>query len=86
MEEQLFLEDIIKGIVKHPEDVICVPEQDSVGTLLKLHVNTEDIGTVIGKGGATAAALRVLMRVKCGKTKNHVSFFIQDPNHERFVK
>lgn len=83
--EQSFLVGIVKQITTHPDSVVCRSEQDSKGTLLRLSVHPEDLGTVIGKGGATAAALRVLMRVKCGKTKNHVAFFIEDPNHQSHV-
>jgi predicted RNA-binding protein YlqC (UPF0109 family) len=56
------LEHLVAGIVDNPEDV-SVREKAGRGrgTLLKVIVNPEDLGRVIGRGGRTARSLRTVI-------------------------
>ncbi|MBU4030837.1 KH domain-containing protein, partial [Patescibacteria group bacterium] len=58
-----FLEFVIKSIVSHPEDVSVTRTVDEMGVLLNLRVHREDMGQVIGRQGATAKAIRSILRV-----------------------
>jgi len=81
-EPQEFLEYIVKGIVDNPDDVTVTKTVDDMGVLLTLSVNPEDMGQVIGRQGATAKAMRTLVRV-CGmKTQARVNVKIYEPNKE----
>ncbi len=55
------LEHIVKGIVKHPEDVVVVEFDEANGKVLEIVVNEEDVGQVIGKDGRTIKSLKVLL-------------------------
>jgi len=55
------LEYIVKGIVKHPEDVVVVEFDETNGKVLEIVVNEEDVGQVIGKDGRTIKSLKVLL-------------------------
>ncbi len=55
------LEYIVKGIVKHPEDVVVVEFDEVNGKVLEIVVNEEDVGQVIGKDGRTIKSLKVLL-------------------------
>jgi len=55
------LEHIVKGIVKHPEDVVVVQFDEANGKVLEIVVNEEDVGQVIGKDGRTIKSLKVLL-------------------------
>ncbi|MCS7175537.1 KH domain-containing protein [Pseudothermotoga sp.] len=55
------LEHIVKGIVKHPEEVIIVEFNEATGKVFEIVVNEEDVGQVIGKDGRTIKSLKVLM-------------------------
>ena len=52
------LEHLVKGIVEHPEDVRVRMIDSRRGQRLEVRVHPEDLGTVIGRGGRTAKALR----------------------------
>lgn len=61
------VEYIAKSIVNLPNDVVVTEEQDENGITLKLQVNEEDKGRIIGKQGQVAQAMRTLLRVKAAK-------------------
>lgn len=65
--DQQFLHFVIKQMVDHPEDIEITRKVDELGVLLELKVNPEDTGKVIGKGGQTIKALRILLRVAGSK-------------------
>ncbi len=82
IEPQDYLESIVKGLVDKPEDVKVVKTVDDMGVLLTLTVNPEDMAQVIGRQGATAKAMRTLVRV-CGmKTQARVNVKIDEPQKE----
>ncbi|MFT7328130.1 MAG: putative RNA-binding protein YlqC (UPF0109 family) [Crocinitomicaceae bacterium] len=81
-EPENFLEYLVKGLVDNPDDVTVVKTVDDMGVLLTLGVNQEDMGQVIGRQGATAKAMRTLVRV-CGmKSQARVNVKIYEPNKE----
>lgn len=82
IEPQDYLETIVKGLVDYPDDVAVTKTVDDMGVLLTLTVNPEDMGQIIGRQGATAKAMRTLVRV-CGmKTQARVNVKIDEPNKE----
>ncbi|HEY8471338.1 MAG TPA: RNA-binding protein [Natronosporangium sp.] len=52
------LEHLIKGIVEHPDDVRVRMIDGRRGKRLEVRVHPDDLGTVIGRNGRTAKALR----------------------------
>jgi predicted RNA-binding protein YlqC (UPF0109 family) len=74
-----FLEYVVKQIVAHPDDVVVERKVDEMGVLLTLKANKEDMGQIIGKGGQTAKALRVLLRVIGSKNNARVNLKIVEP-------
>jgi len=78
-DDKEFLEYIIKGIVNNPDDVMVERKVDELGVLLTLKVNPEDMGQVIGKGGATARAVRTLLRIVGMKSNARVNLKIEEP-------
>ncbi|MGH3648451.1 MAG: RNA-binding protein [Micromonosporaceae bacterium] len=52
------LEHLVRGIVDHPDDVRVRLVNSRKGQRLEVRVHPEDLGTVIGRGGRTARALR----------------------------
>ncbi|MFW6125855.1 MAG: KH domain-containing protein [Chloroflexota bacterium] len=57
------IEYIAKSIVNKPEEVLVTEERTDQRVWLKLQVNEEDMGRVIGKQGRVAQAMRTLLRV-----------------------
>lgn len=77
--DQQFLEYVIKALVDHPEDVKINRTVDEMGVLLTLSVNKDDMGKVIGRSGATAKAIRTVLRVVGMKNDARVNLKIEEP-------
>ncbi|MGA8112488.1 MAG: RNA-binding protein [Actinocatenispora sp.] len=52
------LDHLVRGIVEHPDDVRIRMVNARRGKRLEVRVHPDDLGTVIGRGGRTAKALR----------------------------
>lgn len=68
-----FLSFIITSLVSQVEDVVIEQREDELGTLLTLKVNTQDMGTIIGKEGKTINAIRTVLRVYGSKMDARVN-------------
>ena len=56
-----FLQFVIQGIVKYPDQVLIDPVERNGVTVFELRVNPDDVGRVIGKQGVTINAIRSLL-------------------------
>jgi predicted RNA-binding protein YlqC (UPF0109 family) len=83
MEDQAFLEYVIKAIVGKPEAVKVERTVDERGVLLTLDVDVSDIGYVIGRQGQTARAVRTLLRIVGAKNNARVNLKINEPEGGR---
>lgn len=77
-----FVEFVVKHIVEKPEEVEIKREVDEMGVLLTLKVSKDDMGKIIGKGGQTAKALRILLRIIGSKNNARVNLKIVEPGGE----
>ncbi len=77
--DQEFLENVIKALVVHPEDVKVTRNVDEMGVLLSLKINPEDMGQVIGRQGSTARAVRSLLRIVGLRNNARVNLKIEEP-------
>lgn len=77
--DQEFLEYLVKSLVDHPDDVRVDRKVDEMGVLLTLHVNAQDMGQVVGRQGATAKAIRSLLRIVGVKNNARVNLKIEEP-------
>ncbi len=77
--DQEFLEYLVKSIVDHPDDVKVDRKVDELGVLLILKVNAQDMGQVVGRQGATAKAIRSLLRIVGIKNNARVNLKIEEP-------
>ncbi|HZE05215.1 MAG TPA: KH domain-containing protein [Solirubrobacteraceae bacterium] len=72
------LEYLARGLVEHPDQVRVKELQENGATVLELSVADEDYGSVIGRGGRTAAALRTVVKTAAAKSKRRVFVDIVD--------
>lgn len=77
--DEKFVEDVVKAIVDNPDDVKTERTIDERGVLIKLYVNPEDMGKIIGKDGKTAKAIRTLLRVFGAKNNARLNLKIVEP-------
>jgi len=66
------LEYLAKGLVAHPDEVHVEEVEEGGATVLELSVADDDYGSVIGRGGRTAAALRAVIKSAGAKRKRRV--------------
>lgn len=78
-QDQQFLEYVVKGLVDHPETIAITRTVDEMGVLLTLTVHKDDMGKVVGRQGATAKAIRTLLRVVGMKHDARVNLKINEP-------
>lgn len=78
--DQEFAEFLVMSIVSNPDDVQMERTVDERGVLLTLNVNPSDVGYVIGKEGATAKAIRTLLKAIGAKNNERVNFKINQPD------
>lgn len=82
-EDKEFLETVVKTLVDNPEDVKIDRTVDEMGVLLTLDVSPEDMGKVIGRSGATAKAIRTLLRVVGLRHNARINLKINEPEGGR---
>ena len=58
---RLLIENVVKQIVDHPDEVAIETEMDDGITVFNLRVAQKDIWKVIGKQGRTVRSLRTLL-------------------------
>ncbi len=78
-QDQQFLEYVVKALVDNPDDVKINRTVDEMGVLLTLTVHQDDMGKIIGRSGATAKAIRTVLRVVGMKNDARVNLKIQEP-------
>ncbi len=85
--DEQFLEYVVKAIVDNPEDVNINRQVDEMGVLLTLKVSPKDMGQVVGRQGATAKAIRSLLKIVGIKNNARVNLKIEEPEGGRkFVR
>jgi predicted RNA-binding protein YlqC (UPF0109 family) len=72
------LEYLARGLVEHPDEVVVKEVRDDDAVVLELSVADEDYGSVIGRGGRTASALRTVVKAAAVKEKRRVFVDIVD--------
>jgi uncharacterized protein len=66
------LEYLARAIVSNPDAVSVEVVQGPERTTLRLHVDPDDLGRVIGKGGRVARAIRQVTRAAATRADVHV--------------
>lgn len=79
MKDQEFVEYIVKSLVDNQDKVKVERKVDEMGVLITLDVDPADMGKVIGRDGATAKAIRTLLRVVGMKNNARVNLKINEP-------
>jgi len=77
--DQEFLEYTVKMLVDNPDAVKVERKIDEMGVLITLQVDPKDMGMVIGREGATAKALRTILRVIGARNNARVNLKINEP-------
>lgn len=77
---EFFAKFLVQNLVQFPEHVVIEKTIDENGVLLSVIVDGDDMGRVIGKNGATAQAIRVLLHALDMNHEARYSLKIVDVN------
>ena len=72
------LEHIARALVDNPDAVVVTQDEGDRGTVLRLQVDPDDMGKVIGRGGRTARAIRSVMKAAAIKADARIHVEIVD--------
>ncbi|MEK7082248.1 MAG: KH domain-containing protein [Patescibacteria group bacterium] len=82
-QDQEFLDYLVRALVDNPDAVKTDRKVDEMGVLITLKVDPADMGKIIGRNGATAKAIRSLLRVVGIKNNARVNLKIEEPEGGR---
>lgn len=74
-----FVEYVLSQIVTHKDDLHVEALEDDRGAVVKVAVNPEDMGRVIGKSGKMVDVLRTLVQVMGAREKKRIALRITEP-------
>ncbi len=67
-----------KNLVDNPDAVRVTQTEDEEGTILELHVASEDMGKVIGRQGRIAKEIRTIIKAVAQRNGQRVTVDIVD--------
>ena len=74
-----YVSGIVKAMVDHPDDLKVSRSIVEMGVLLEVHAHPEDMGTIIGRDGQNAKALRTILRVVGARHDARLNLRIAEP-------
>ena len=79
---QAFLEQVVKGLVDHPEAVDITEVEQERTTVYELRLDSSDVGRIIGRSGKTVNAIRTLLQAGSAKAGKFTRLEIIDEKEE----
>ena len=79
---QAFLEEVVKGLVDHPDAVNITEVEQERTTIYELRLDPSDVGRVIGRSGRTVNAIRTLLQAGSAKAGKFTRLDIIDEKED----
>lgn len=79
MAPEILLEELVKNLVDHPEDVRIVPMVGESLVVFEIYVADSDVGRVLGKQGCYPEAMRLLFTAIYGKRGKRLQLQVVEP-------
>lgn len=79
---QAFLEQVVKGLVDHPDAVNITEVEQERTTVYELRLDPSDVGRVIGRSGRTVNAIRTLLQAGSAKSGKFTRLDIIDEKED----
>ncbi|MDE2015997.1 MAG: KH domain-containing protein [Patescibacteria group bacterium] len=81
--DEQFLDFVLKAIVENPEEIRMEKSRDERGEVIRVGLARSDMGQVIGRGGATIQAIRLLTKIVGLKNGTKSAVMISEPDEKR---
>lgn len=79
-----YLTYLVQPICDHP--VVVVRQVDELGVLLTLNCDLRDMGRIVGKKGATAKSIRLMLRIFGVIHSERINLKINEPEGSTHVR
>ena len=79
---QAFLEQVVKGLVDHPDAVNITEVEQERTTVYELRLDPSGVGRVIGRSGRTVNAIRTLLQAGSAKAGKFTRLDIIDEKED----
>ena len=79
---QAFLEQVVKGLVDHPDAVNITEVEQERTTVYELRLDPSDVGRVIGRSVRTVNAIRTLLQAGSAKAGKFTRLDIIDEKED----
>ena len=79
---QAFLEQVVKGLVDHPDAVNITEVEQERTTVYELRLDPSDVARVIGRAGRTVNAIRTLLQAGSAKAGKFTRLDIIDEKED----
>ena len=76
--DEEFLKFLVENLVKNIWDIEITREEDELGVLLTLKVNSDDMWLIIGKWGNTVNSIRSILKVLWSKEEKRINLKVLD--------
>ena len=77
------LESILKAMVTKPDEVKVTKSVDEMGVLFTVQLGEGDAGLVIGRGGKTIQAIRLIMSAIGMKSRARINIKLEVPERKQ---
>lgn len=79
MSDTAYLTGILEPLLDEPQKLVVSRRTDEMGVLFTVQCGKDDMGRVIGKEGATANAIRALLRIYGAKNNERINMKLLEP-------
>jgi predicted RNA-binding protein YlqC (UPF0109 family) len=76
---QKVLEEILRSLVNHPENVVITRKIDEMGVLLSIKLHPQDMALVIGRNGETINAIKKIIKAIGKRHFARVNIKVEEP-------
>ena len=73
-----FVYEAVRVLVDRPDDIVLEEHPEGTAIRIRVRVHPSDFGKVIGQGGKTVQALRVLIAAACSRLHARYVFEVVD--------
>lgn len=81
-----YVRAIVEPIIESPSELKVTTTKDDMGVLISIDVLSTDMGSLIGRNGDTAKAIRHLMRSFGSRHNARISLKINEPTEGKFAE
>ena len=77
---QKVLEEILRSLVNHPENIVITRKVDEMGVLLSIKLHPQDMALIIGRNGENINAIKKIIKAIGKRHFARVNIKVEEPS------